>query len=171
MNNKISSSKFDVKFITRTAVLLAITIVIQFIKMPQLITGSIVNAMLITSGGIIGVWSGISIGLLTPIIAFIVGLMGFPILIPFIMIGNAIYVYFFLLIKNNIIGMIIGAIIKFLWLALSVKYLLQWFNIKVQLKIIQAFTLPQLFTAIIGGIIGLFFIYILKNYFKWQNNS
>ncbi|SNX53347.1 ECF transporter S component [Thermoanaerobacterium sp. RBIITD] len=166
MNNGIPSFKFDAKFITRTAILLAVTIIIQFIKMPQLITGSIVNAMLIIAGGIVGIWSGISIGLLTPIIAFLVGLMGFPILIPFIMIGNVIYVLLFSAIKNNIIGMAVGAIVKFLWLAASVKYILLWFNVKVPLKIVQAFTLPQLITAIIGGIIGLFFVFILSNYFK-----
>lgn len=35
----------NTKFITRTAILLAITIVFQFMKMPQLVTGSVVNAM------------------------------------------------------------------------------------------------------------------------------
>ncbi|MCP2241102.1 ECF transporter S component [Thermoanaerobacterium thermosaccharolyticum] len=166
MANNATSFKFDAKFITRTAILLAITIIVQFIKMPQLITGSIVNAMLIISAYFVGIWSGVSIGLLTPIIAFLVGLMSFPILIPFIMMGNALYVILFSTVKNNIIGMMIGAVVKFLWLAVSVKYILTWFNVNVPQKIVAAFTLPQLITAIIGGIIGILLIFILKNYFN-----
>lgn len=156
----------DVRFITRTALLLALTIIVQFLKMPQLITGSAVNAMLIISAGVVGVWSGISIGLLTPIIAFIVGIMGFPVLIPFIMVGNGLYVWLYSCIKNKIIGFIAGSLVKFLWLSASVKYVLQWFGIKVPVKIVQAFTLPQLFTAVVGGIIGITIVTILNAYFK-----
>ncbi|HHV74944.1 MAG TPA: ECF transporter S component [Thermoanaerobacterium sp.] len=166
MPNNSSTKKFDARFITRTAILLAITIIVQFIKMPQLITGSIVNAMLIISAYFVGIWSGVSIGLLTPIIAFLVGLMGFPILIPFIMIGNTLYVVLFKTVKNNIIGMIAGAVVKFLWLAASVKYILAWFNVNVPQKIVAAFTFPQLATAIIGGILSIFLIFILTGYFN-----
>lgn len=166
MVNGTSPKKFDAKFITRTAILLALTIIVQFIKMPQLVTGSIVNAMLIVSAYFVTVWSGITIGLLTPIIAFLVGLMGFPMLIPFIMIGNALYVVLFSAIKNNIIGMITGAVVKFLWLAASVKYILVMFGVKVPQKIAAAFTFPQLATAIIGGILSIFLIFILTGYFN-----
>ncbi|WKV10016.1 ECF transporter S component [Thermoanaerobacterium sp. CMT5567-10] len=166
MPNNSSTKKFDTRFITRTAILLAITIIVQFIKMPQLVTGSIVNAMLIISAYFVGIWSGVSIGLLTPIIAFLVGLMSFPILIPFIMIGNTLYVMLFKTVKNNIIGMIAGAVVKFLWLAASVKYILTWFNVNVPQKIVAAFTLPQLATAIIGGILSIFLIFILTGYFN-----
>lgn len=155
------------KFLVRTAVLLALTIVIQFIKMHQLVTGSFVNTMLIIAAGTVNVWSGISIGFLTPIIAFVVGIMGFPLLIPFIMIGNALYVSLFSAIKKNaLIGMVIGAIAKYLWLAVSVKYILHLFNVKVPIKIVQAFTLPQLITAIAGGIIGIIIVAIMNNYFE-----
>jgi len=156
----------DVKFITRTAVLLAITLIFQFLKMPQLITGSIVNAMLLIAAVTVGMWSGVSIGLLTPVIAFLVGIMGFPLLIPFIMIGNGLYVVLFSIQKNKLIGMIIGSLVKFIWLSLSVKYILQLFNVKVPLKIIQAFTTPQLITALIGGTLGIIVIALLENYFK-----
>ncbi|QSZ27729.1 ECF transporter S component [Aceticella autotrophica] len=165
MDKNSSKPITNTQFITRTAVLLAITIIIQFIKMPQLITGSLVNTMLIIAAGLVGMWSGITIGLLTPIIAFAVGIMGFPIMIPFIMIGNALYVLLYSLIKNKIVSMIIGSIVKFLWLSISVKYLLNLFNVKVPLKIVQAFTLPQLITALTGGIIALIFISLMNNYF------
>ncbi|WAM36949.1 ECF transporter S component [Caldicellulosiruptor acetigenus] len=158
--------KVNVKLLTRTALLLALTIIVQFLRMPQLITGSIVNAMLIISTGIVGILSGISIGLLTPIIAVIVGIMGFPALIPFIMIGNILYVIFYSFLKQKVIGIIIGSIIKFLWLAVSVKYILRWFGVKVPTKIIQMFTLPQLATALIGGIIGIVIVKVLDNYLK-----
>ena len=156
----------NVKFITRTAILLAITLIFQFLKMPQLITGSIVNAMLLIAAGTVGMWSGVIIGLLTPVIAFLVGIMGFPLMIPFIMIGNGVYVILFSTQKNKVIGMIVGAVVKFIWLALSVKYIMQLFNVKVPLKIVQAFTTPQLITALIGGMLGIIVIALLENYFK-----
>jgi hypothetical protein len=62
--------------------------------------------------------------------------------------------------------MIIGAVVKFIWLALSVKYIMQLFNVKVPLKIVQAFTTPQLITALIGGTLGIIVIAFLENYFK-----
>ncbi|ABY91569.1 ECF transporter S component [Thermoanaerobacter sp. X514] len=156
----------NTKFITRTAILLAITLIFQFLKMPQLITGSIVNAMLLIAAGTVGMWSGIIIGLLTPVIAFLVGIMGFPLMIPFIMVGNGLYVMLFSTQKNKVIGMIVGAVVKFIWLALSVKYIIQLFNVKVPLKIVQAFTFPQLITALIGGIVALIITAFLQNYFK-----
>lgn len=156
----------NAKFITRTAILLALTLIFQFLKLPQLITGSIVNAMLLIAAGTVSIWSGITIGLLTPVIAFLTGIMGFPLMIPFIMAGNALYVMLFAIQKNKTIGMIAGATLKFIWLALSVKYIIQLFGIKVPLKIVQAFTLPQLITAIIGGILAIIIIALLENYFK-----
>jgi len=158
----------NTKFMTRTAILLAITIVFQFMKMPQLVTGSVVNAMLLIAAGTVGMWSGIIIGCLTPIIAFLVGIMGFPLMIPFIMIGNSLYVMLFSMQKNKILGMILGALVKFIWLAISVKYIIQLFNVKVPLKIVQAFTTPQFVTAIIGGILGLIVISLLENYFRFS---
>lgn len=156
-----------VKIMTRTAILLAITIIIQFINMPQLITGSIVNAILVLAGGLMGIWSGVTIGLLTPIIAFLFGIMKMPVMIPFIIIGNALYVIIgFINKKYYRINIFIAAVVKFLWLAASVKYILGLFNINVPKPIVQMFTLPQLITAVAGAIVGLLFVELLKKRVK-----
>jgi len=82
----------SVRFITRTAILLALTVIFQSFRAPQLITGTLVNGMLLISAGYVGMWSGVIIGLFTPVLAFLFGIMKFPPMIPFIMIGNALYV-------------------------------------------------------------------------------
>lgn len=154
--------KFETKSLIRTALLLALTLIVQSFKMPQLITGSLVNAMLIIAAGTVGMYSGISIGLLTPVIAFFVGILKFPPMIPFIMIGNALYAWIFSSQKNIIFGISLASVVKYLWFLISVKYILKSLSIKVPALVVQTFTLPQLFTAFLGGIIGSTIILLLK---------
>ncbi|MCG0276718.1 MAG: ECF transporter S component [Thermosediminibacteraceae bacterium] len=157
--------KYDTKFLTRTALLLAVTLMVQYLKMPQLITGSLVNAMLLIAAGAVGVFSGITIGLLTPFIALLVGILKFPPMVPFIMAGNALYVLLYSLQKNPIIGVVLAAVAKYAWLSISVLYILKWFGIQPPPPIVQAFTLPQLFTALLGGAIGVAVIFLLQRSF------
>ncbi|TYP52466.1 ECF transporter S component [Thermosediminibacter litoriperuensis] len=157
--------KFDTKFLTRTALLLAVTLMVQYLKMPQLITGSLVNAMLVIASGAVGVFSGITIGLLTPVIALLVGILKFPPMVPFIMAGNALYVWLYSSQKNAMIGVPLAAVAKYAWLSISVVYILNWFGIRVPAPVVQAFTLPQLFTALLGGAIGLTVIFLLQRSF------
>jgi hypothetical protein len=145
----------SVRFITRTAILLALTVIFQSFRAPQLITGTLVNAMLLISAGFVGMWSGVVISLLTPVIAFLFGIMKFPLMIPFIMVGNAIYVIIFSLFRNKPIGMVLGAFVKFLWLSASVYFMLPWFGVKVPALVVQMFSFPQLMTAILGGVLSL----------------
>lgn len=46
------------KFITRTAILAALTIVFQMIGLPQMVTGPIVNMLLLTATVMVGAASG-----------------------------------------------------------------------------------------------------------------
>ena len=81
----------NVKWLARTAILLALTLAFQMIGLPQPVTGPAVNAMLLISGTYVGALGGIIIGLLTPLIAFARGILPPPLapMIPFIMLGNA----------------------------------------------------------------------------------
>ncbi|ADL07046.1 ECF transporter S component [Thermosediminibacter oceani] len=157
--------KYDTKFLTRTALLLAVTLMLQYLKMPQLITGSLVNAMLLIAAGTVGVFSGITIGLLTPLIALLVGILKFPPMVPFIMAGNALYVWLYSSQKNAVIGVLLAAVAKYAWLSISVIYILKWFGVRVPPPVVQAFTLPQLFTALLGGAIGVTLIFLLQRSF------
>ncbi|KXG77710.1 hypothetical protein AN618_09080 [Fervidicola ferrireducens] len=147
--------KKDTRFLTRTAILLGITLIVQYMKMPQLLTGSLVNAMLIIAGGTVGTLSGITIGLLTPVIAFLVGILKFPPMVPFIMAGNALYVYLYSTQRNAILRIALPSLAKYAWLSVSVLYILKGFGIKVPPPVVKTFTLPQLITALIGAAIGI----------------
>ena len=70
-NNKI-------KFITRTGILLAVALVVQMGGFPQSITGPIINTVLYLSVLLVGSWSGIIIGICTPVIAFMRGILPPP---------------------------------------------------------------------------------------------
>jgi len=93
---------YEFKIFTRTAILLALTLAFQMLKLPQPMTGPAVNAMLFISTAAVGIWGGVIIGALTPWIAFINGILN-PVLapaIPFIMLGNAVLCIVFGLVKK-----------------------------------------------------------------------
>lgn len=152
----------SVQFITRTAILLALTVIFQSFRAPQLVTGTLVNGMLLISAGYVGMWSGVIIGLLTPVLAFLFGIMKFPPMIPFIMVGNALYVLVFSGMKNKPVGMVLGSLVKFLWLSTSVYYMLPLFGVKAPVALVEMFTFPQLATAVMGGILALLVLSLLK---------
>ncbi|MBZ4666616.1 ECF transporter S component [Mahella sp.] len=148
-----------IRWITLSAVLLAITLVVQMIGLPQPVTGPLVNAMLFLSGAFVGAISGIIIGLLTPWIAFLRGILAPPLapMIPFIMIGNGVMVLLFWLGRQfmgkrwgSVIGIAAGSIVKFLILSSAVRFV-----VSVPQPIAQAMQLPQLINALIGGFAAL----------------
>jgi uncharacterized YccA/Bax inhibitor family protein len=150
----------SLRWLTRTALLLAITLAFQMLGFPQMITGPAVNAMLLLSGTYVGVLGGIIIGLLTPWIAFARGILASPLgpMIPFIMAGNAFLVIAYTISRNLLgkgytgsgIGIVVGAIAKFLILSYAVRLI-----VSVPPPVAKAMQTPQLFTAISGGIIAL----------------
>lgn len=158
---------FTTAYITRTGLFLALALIFQigFHSFAQPIVGPLVNLVLLLSAGLIGTLSGIIIGCFTPLIAFLVGIMKLPPLLPAIIIGNVIFVALFNFVKNKIskngeyIGLVIAALGKFAFLAFSVRYIANAFLTKLPAKqlsvIIGTFSLPQLYTALAGGIVAL----------------
>ncbi|NPV53766.1 MAG: ECF transporter S component [Firmicutes bacterium] len=149
-----------VKFITQTAVLLAITLAVQMLGLPQPFTGPAVNAMLLLTCIYVGIAGGVIVGLLTPWIAFLRGILAPPLapMIPFIMLGNAVLVIVFGLarrfwgkgVAGSAAGIVIGAIVKYLVLSSAVRFL-----VEVPPKIAVAMQTPQLVTALVGGVAAL----------------
>jgi len=157
--NKGDLTPFSVRWLTRTAILLAITLAFQMLGFPQMITGPAVNAMLLISGAYVGALGAVIIGLLTPFIAFIRGILAAPLapMIPFIMLGNALLVITYVLCRNKLakglagagIGLVAGAVIKFVVLSSAVRFI-----VSVPPPVAQAMQLPQLYNAILGGIVA-----------------
>lgn len=163
-----------VKKLVRASLLLAIAIIIQILgknipEINQFLVGPIVNAILIITAFVCGTWWGIGVGVLTPVIAWLVGQLPGPMapFIPFIMIGNALFVIFFGILKNQqkwgkYIGLILGSFVKFLFLSFSAAKLITVFDIglpqKIASKLVIMMGIPQLITALIGSIIALVLI-------------
>ena len=86
----------NVRFMTRTALLLAVTVACQMLRplitLPglgsTLIIGSLVNASLAVSSVVVGIWGGIIISVAAPIIAFMQQHIAFIWLIPIVATGN-----------------------------------------------------------------------------------
>ena len=151
------------KFITRTGLLLALTIGLQLLSRSlggtTLVTGSLVNMMLIISTVILGWQGGTAVGFFTPVIAVLIGIMKFPLLVPFIVIANFVLVisYYLLNNYNQYLGLGVGAVVKFLVLALAVRKI-----IEVPPPVVKIMQLPQLYHALIGGIAAILFLEVLK---------
>lgn len=150
--------------ITRTAVFLALLIVLQAVTKPlgQLITGSCVNAVLAATALFCGVWPGVVVALISPFAAFLLGIgpQLFAIT-PAIALGNVVYAVLMRVISGNCTSFLR----QFLaWLASAVSKTLILYFLVVELICttlplsaaqISTFTMmfswPQLATALIGG--------------------
>lgn len=158
--------KVRLNLLTKAAVLLAIAIVFQITKMGQYVTGTGINAVLITAVGVCGLPWAMAIGLMTPMLAVLLGVQPPPtiVLVPFIMAGNTIYVVLFRLLKkyNDYVGIIAAALAKFALLYTAANIIVN--NLPAPIKL--AFSFPQLITAIAGGAVALI---IMKTALKNRN--
>lgn len=176
MNKKI-------RWITETAVMLALLVSLQALTKPfgQLVTGSCVNAVLAIATLFAGVSSGLTIALISPVLAFLLGIAPQILTVPAIMVGNSVYVVLLHFLadasgKNlprQIAAWLVAAAAKFAALYLIVvkvicgvlaPSLLAAGTLKEpMLKALPAtFSWPQLITALIGGAVALAIAPLLK---------
>jgi len=147
-----------IRFVTQTAMFFALTLLVQAFGFPQMLTGPLVNAFLLLSTIFSGILSGIIIGLFTPWVALLRGILPAPLgpMVPFIMVGNgALVTVFGLLAKRKslsfeIVGVCLGALVKYLILSQAVRFL-----VAVPPPVARAMQVPQLVTALLGGAIAL----------------
>lgn len=165
-----------VLWITETAVMLALLVALQALTKPlgQLVTGSCVNTILAICVLFAGLGSGITVALISPVLAFLLGIAPQILTVPAIMVGNTVYVVLLNLIcgkdhKNIIrqaIGWVAAAVAKFGVLyaivvglicgAMAPALLAAGTLKEPMLKALPAtFSWPQLITALIGGAIAL----------------
>ena len=137
--------------------------------MPQMITGVIVNMILIICTEKCGVERAIMLGLITPIVASFSAVLPIALLVmvPFIVISNAIYVsvYNALMQKGRFIAVCAGAFLKavFLYMMVSITMArpvtllvggrLQAVDIPQAVAVMM--TWPQLLTALAGGFLAI----------------
>ena len=165
-----------VRWITETAVMLALLVSLQALTkgFGQLVTGSCVNAVLAVTVLVAGLGSGVTVAVISPVLAYLLGIAPQILTVPAIMIGNTVYVMLLYFISGRcckgmlrrIIAWIAAAACKFAALYLIVAKiicgvmadgLLASGALKPpMLNVLPAtFSWPQLITALIGGAVGL----------------
>lgn len=152
------------KKLVTVGLMLAIALVFQigFSQFAQTLVGPLVNMTLIITVVVTGIPGGAMVGIFTPIAAFALGIVPFLPIIPFVIIGNVIYVTAFGLVRDKFKtiwagydAVVVAAVLKFGFLALAIRWLVPLLTPKVPPALVQTFTLPQLVTALIGGALAL----------------
>jgi hypothetical protein len=150
------------KKIARTAILLALTAAIQVAgrfltpfmgPANMFVVGTLVNACLLIAVYYAGIWGATVISFAVPFTAL---LSGAPVplpFIPFIGAGNFLLVLFFYLLKQNIPGIIVGAILKSAFLFASILIFVKVSGVPAKLAgvLYFLFSWPQVVTALLGG--------------------
>ena len=96
--------KKKVRWITETAVLLALLIAVQGLTAGlgnQFVTGSCVNAVLAVTVLTAGLSSGIVVAVLSPVLAYLLGIAPQILVLPAIMVGNTVFVVLLRLIAGT----------------------------------------------------------------------
>ncbi len=161
--------KIELKTLTRTAILLGLTLAFQSLRLPQPVTGPIINAVLYTAAGIIGPISGVIIGATTPWIAYAVGISRLAPAVPVIMLGNiSLVVVFALLVRaNKYVAAIAAAAAKWAVMSLGVKYIVAP-QIPIPPPVYASLTILQLWTALGGAALSLL---VMASLHAWQTKS
>ena len=186
-----------VRWITQTAVLLALLICLQWVgslipeqMTKQMVTGSLVNCVLAVTVLMVGLSSGLTVAVISPVCAFLLGIApNFVTVLP-IMIGNSCFVVILhLLLGKSMkplwkqpVALVAAAVAKFLVLYLLVVELIcgvaagSLLGQKIGSVVVLAppmlkmlptmFTWPQLFTALIGGALALLVVPTLRKALK-----
>lgn len=169
--------KTNVLWITQTAVLIAVLLVLQTLTKPagQIVTGSCVNAVLAVAALCVSVSSGLCVAVISPFAAFLLGIgpAFFPLTFA-VVLGNAVYVALLyvlasrkLTVGSMAIGVAAASVCKFLTLYLVVvQGVCRFFADSLKPQQIKTFTamfsVPQLITALIGGVAACAIAPVLK---------
>lgn len=176
MNKKI-------RWIAETAIMLALLVTLQALTkgFGQFVTGSCVNAILAVSVLVGGLGSGITVALISPVLAFLLGITPQILTVPAIMAGNCVYVVLLYVLSDRsgkklfkqIVAWVTAAAAKFVTLyaivvglicgLLSEALLASGVMKAPMLTALPAtFSWPQLVTALIGGAVALLMVPVLR---------
>lgn len=165
-------------WITRTAVCAALLVVLQAVTASwgnTLITGSVVNLLLIVSVMTCGLSSGSCVAVLSPVLAKLIGIGPFWSLIPFIVAGNLSLVLIWHCAGNRqgrhpaagkVAALIAAAVAKFLVLYVGIVRIAVPIILRLsepQATVVSnLFSFPQLITALAGGAAALCLLPLLQ---------
>lgn len=165
-------------WITRTAVCAALLVVLQAVTASwgnTLITGSVVNLLLIVSVMTCGLSSGSCVAVLSPVLAKLIGIGPFWSLIPFIVAGNLSLVLIWHFVGSRqvrhpaagkVVVLIAAAVAKFLVLYVGIVRIAVPIILRLsepQATVVSnLFSLPQLITALAGGAAALCLLPLLQ---------
>lgn len=161
--------------LTQFLVLSGIAVFLPFAIHQQLITGPIVNAVLILALFTVGIRSALTLCLIPSLMALSGGLLPAVLApaVPFIMISNVILVLSIdyatqrhstpIYAKQYWVGLVIGAGLKFLFLFASVNVISKLLiKQELAMKVAQMMSWPQFATAVAGGVIAWLILKKLK---------
>jgi len=163
--------EFTTKKLVQTGLMLALALVFQigFASFAQIVVGPLVNMVLFITVMMVSPVSAMLVGVLTPLIAFLLGIMGMFPLVPVLAIGNMLLVIVFSLFYrqknlflNEYIGLFVSALVKFVFLALAVRIIVPLFVPKVPPVLVTALSFNQFLTAMVGGVFALIIVKTLN---------
>lgn len=173
-------------FISRLALLVSLTVIVQIAGFPQPITGPLINFFLFMTATLLGRIAGMTLGSLTPLIALLRGQLPAVLapLAPIIAVANIILVLVYYWLNYKIIipirlferlkiysAIILAAVAKYLFFILIVKIIFpQIFNISIPGKIALVLLTPQLLTALAGGILFIIVLKIMNRAGLWRQS-
>ena len=170
-------------WITETALMLSLLVTLQYLTKPlgQIVTGSCVNAVLAVAVLVGGLWCGITVALVSPVMAYVLNIAPQILTVPAIMVGNVVFVillYFLADVSGKSLprqaaAWLLAAIAKFATLYLIVvklvcgvlsESLLASGTMKPPMLQLfpQMFGWPQLSTALIGGAVALSIVPLIR---------
>lgn len=157
-------------WITETAVMLALLVALQAItqSMGQMVTGTFVNAVLAITVLVAGIYSGLTVAVISPVLAFSLGIAPIPLTVLPIMLGNTCFVaVLFALYKTKPfwtqpVALVAAAVVKFGVLYVLVVRVICAYVPGAPAKLSAMFSWPQLFTALMGGAVALLIAPILR---------
>ncbi len=164
--------KISTKTLTRTAIMLALTLAFQALRFIPVfnnpyIIGTLVNLALIVSVIIVGPFSAGVISIIAPIVALMQGHLPFPVFVPMVALGNIVLCFLFYYVQkiNKYAAVAISSLGKWIFLYYASKFVLSFF-VSVPLeqfnKLVAGFNIPQLVTALIGGFLAVIISKFLK---------
>lgn len=179
MHMHINNMNTKLYTLTKTAISLALLVLAQLIGSllgaNQFVTGSLVNLILIVAAANAGLYGGISVAVLSPVLAVLIGVgPKFIQLVPVIMVGNIVivicmYFTYRLALKSDSVswvllptGIIISALAKFLTLFLLVRLVKGVLLPNMPPVLVAMLSFPQLVTALFGGFLSIAVVLALK---------
>ena len=169
-------SSQNIRKMVTTGILIALTVVFQLLRpvlggsniISTYIIGSLINLVLIIAACVVGLWSGVSVAVIAPIIALLQNHKQLP-MIPWIIVGNVVLVVIYALwakkdkktlqiewVRWAVVG-VIAAIVKYAVIALGqamVQTSAAGSAFGVALGTAAVSQSVQLVTAIVGMILG-----------------